>query len=149
MWTLRQNNNLGSRIQSLRIVQNIYSPNRFYLTFTNDNSWNFDKIVNVIKNLIFTLYTNLWFFLFFGWFYLALFLICLKTFLTTVNKCKIIKIMIIITINVKSFLERHFCGFRKQTYFCEKKLYYIQLLWRTAKIDRFYGIYLVLTKEMA
>ena len=62
--------------------------------------------------------------------------------------------IITIIINVKSFLERHFCGssihsFLKQTYFHEKKLYCIQSLRCTAKLDKFYAIYLVLTKEMA
>ena len=36
-------------------MQNIYSPNKFSLTFRNDDPWNVDKIVNVIEKLIFTL----------------------------------------------------------------------------------------------
>ena len=52
------------------------------------------------------------------------------------------------------YLERHFCGiwinsFRKWTYFCEKKLYCIKTLWCTAKLDKFYLIYVVPTHEMA
>ena len=72
-------------------------------------------------------------------------------FSSSVNKCTIM----IITINVKSFLERYFCeisinSFRKQMYFYEKKnMFCIQPLWSTAKLERFYAIYLVLTKEMA
>ena len=36
-------------------MQNIFSPYRFYVTFQHDDSWNFDKILNVIKKLIFML----------------------------------------------------------------------------------------------
>ena len=32
-------------------MQNIYSPNKFYLTFRNYDPWNVDKIVNVIEKL--------------------------------------------------------------------------------------------------
>ena len=55
--------------------------------------------------------------------------------------------------HVKSFLERHFYGISinsyRKIYFYEKNLFYMQPLWCTAKLDRFYVIYLVLTKEMA
>ena len=40
-------------------MQNIYSPNRFYLTFPNDDPLNVDNIVNVIEKLIFTLLENI------------------------------------------------------------------------------------------
>ena len=29
-------------------MQNIYSPTLFYLTFANDDYWNFDEILNAI-----------------------------------------------------------------------------------------------------
>ena len=32
-------------------MQNIYSPKRFYLTFPNDDSWNFDKVLNCTRPL--------------------------------------------------------------------------------------------------
>ena len=44
-----KNNNLGSRKLSLRVMQNMYSPNRFYVTFPHDDSWNFVKIWDLIK----------------------------------------------------------------------------------------------------
>ena len=40
-----------------------------------------------------------------------------------------------------------FAGFKSKLTFVKKTV--LQLLWRTAKIDEFYGICLVLTKEMA
>ena len=51
--------------------------------------------------------------------------------------------------HVKSILERHFYGilinsFRKKTFFCGKKLCCMQPLWRSAVLDKFYAIYLVL-----
>ena len=72
-----------------------------------------------------------------------------KPFLSTVNKC-IITITVII--NVKSFLERHFFrisinSFLKKTFFYEKKLFCVQPLWCTAKLDKFYVIYLVLRRN--
>ena len=94
---------LGSRKQSvMRSKTYIYSPNKFYLTFPHDESWNFDKILNVIKKLMLTLLCK----------YMIFPLVLadfnyVKLFLSTVNKC-IITITIIIIINVKSFLERHF-----------------------------------------
>ena len=51
LWTLRPKKHVGSRKHSLRVTQNIYLPNRFYLTFPNDNFWNFDETLNVIKNV--------------------------------------------------------------------------------------------------
>ena len=36
-------------------MQNIYLPNKFYLTFRNDDPRNVNKVVNVTENLIFTL----------------------------------------------------------------------------------------------
>ena len=47
-----------------------------------------------------------------------------------------------------------FCGistnsFQKQMYFYEKNLVYIEPFWCTAKLDKFFTIYFVLTKEMA
>ena len=33
----------------LNAKQNIYSPNRFHLTFPHDESGNFDKFLNVMK----------------------------------------------------------------------------------------------------
>ena len=44
-----KNESLGRRRESLRVMQNTYSPIRFYLTFPSDGSRNFDKILNVIK----------------------------------------------------------------------------------------------------
>ena len=85
---------------------NIYSPNRFYLTFPHDHSWCFDKTLNIIKKIMFTL---LYKYMIFSLFWLILIsFFCLnhvKLFLLTVNKCKI---TIAIIISVKSFLERHF-----------------------------------------
>ena len=52
--SLRKNGNLGFRKSTLRVIQNIHSPNRFYLTFPHDDSSNFDQILNVIKEIIFT-----------------------------------------------------------------------------------------------
>ena len=40
-------------------MQKIYSPNRFYLTFWNDDPSNVDNIVNVLEKLIFCFYTNM------------------------------------------------------------------------------------------
>ena len=56
--------------------------------------------------------------------------------------------------NVKSFRKRHLCGisiniFKKNKLIFMKKLYCTQQLGCTAKLDKFYVIYLVLTKEMA
>ena len=55
--------------------------------------------------------------------------------------------------NVKSFLEIFFWGFSQQfskiNVLLWKKLYCIQPLWCTASLDKFYTIYLVLTKKMA
>ena len=39
----------------------MYSPNRFYLTFLRNNSWNLEKNVNIKSNLHFN--TNIWFYL--------------------------------------------------------------------------------------
>ena len=113
--TLTQNKNPGPRKLSLRVMQNIYSPNRFYLTFPHGNFRSFDKILNIIKKPIFTiLYKCMIFPLCFGW---SLFvLIMWNLFLSTFNECTIIIviiiiikiIMIIIIINVKRFLEIHF-----------------------------------------
>ena len=33
-----KNKNLGSQKLSLRVMQNMYSPNRFYITFPHDDS---------------------------------------------------------------------------------------------------------------
>ena len=58
LWTLRQKQKLlGPRKLSLRIMQNFNSLNRFYLTFLHVDSWNFDKILNVLKNYL-RFYTN-------------------------------------------------------------------------------------------
>ena len=46
-------------------MQNIYSPNRFYLTFLSDDFQDFDKIENIIKKLISMPYKNTLFFYFF------------------------------------------------------------------------------------
>ena len=51
-------------------------------------------------------------------------------------------------IDAKSFLERHFSRISKINLLLWKKLYCIQPLSCTAKLDKYYGIYLVLTKEM-
>ena len=48
--TLEQKQKLGPGKLSLGVMQNIYSPNRFYLTFPHYNSRNSDKILNMIKN---------------------------------------------------------------------------------------------------
>ena len=69
-------------------------------------------------------------------------------FISTVNKCTI-TIMIIIMIDVKSFLERHFNGISKINLLLWKKLYCIQPLSCAAKLDKYYGIYLVLTKGIS
>ena len=65
-------------------MQNIYSPNKFYLSFRNDDSWNVDKIMNV--KLIFTLLHK---YVIFPLFYLTLinffFLNYVKSFLSKVN----------------------------------------------------------------
>ena len=50
---------IGSRKQSLRVMQSTYSSNRFYLTFPRDDSWNFGKVLSVIKKLTFTLLLRL------------------------------------------------------------------------------------------
>ena len=68
-------------------------------------------------------------------------------FLTTVNKCTI-TIMMIMMIDVKSFLERHFSWISKRYLVLLKKLYYIQPLSCTAKLDKYYEICLVLPKEI-
>ena len=73
-------------------MQNIYSPNRFYLTFPHDNSWSFDRILNLLNKRF---YTNIWF----------LSQLCeVMSFLPT--------IIMIIIINVNSFPERFFEGFQ-------------------------------------
>ena len=69
LWTLTQNKNPGPRKLSSRVMQNIYSPNRFYLTFSYGNFWSFDKILNITKKTIFTIiYKCMIFPLGFGWF---------------------------------------------------------------------------------
>ena len=108
-----KNNNLGSRKLSLRVMQNMYSPNRFYITFPHDNSWNFVKILNLIKKLIFKFLYEDMIFPLFGWLKLTpFFKIMWNLFILTITKCTI-TIMIMIMIEVKSFLERHFSGISK------------------------------------
>ena len=73
----------------------------------------------------------------------------LKLSLSTVNKCTMV-IMMTIMINIKNFLEIHFCGvsinsFRIWTFV---KLFCIQPLWCTAKLVKVHVMYLVLTKEI-
>ena len=56
--------------------------------------------------------------------------------------------------NVKSFMKRHFWGilvehFLKINFYEKNCIYCIQQLWCTKKLDKFYAIYLGLTKEMA
>ena len=97
-----------------RFTQNICSPNRFYLTFANDDSWNFDKTLkyNIKKTNKTKTKTFLYKYLVFPLFWLTLisfFFNYLNLFLSTANKCTM-KIMIIIIINVTNFLERHFRG---------------------------------------
>ena len=56
-----------------------------------------------------------------------------KPFLSTVNKCTIT--MIIIIINVKSFLERHFCSSFLERHFCGITITFLKinvLLWQKA-----------------
>ena len=66
------------------------------------------------------------------------------SFCSTVNKCTI-AIMIMIMINIKSFLEKLFLRtFENKSTF----LFWIQPLWCTAKRNKFHAIYLVVTKEM-
>ena len=103
------------------LKQNTYWPNRFYLTFPHDNSWNFDKILNAIKKLTFTfLYKYMIFFLIFCWLYSAFFFLNYRRpFWLTVNKCAIT-----IIINIKSFLERHFSGTSMNSFW--KKIYFHQ-----------------------
>ena len=36
-----------------RVMQSIYSPNRFYITFRHDDSWNFVQILHSIKKIMF------------------------------------------------------------------------------------------------
>ena len=47
-----KNKNLGSRKQSLRVMQSIQLPNKFYLTFSNVKT--FDETLNLIKKLTVT-----------------------------------------------------------------------------------------------
>ena len=110
LWALREKQKLRSQKTFLEgYAPNTYSPSRFYLTFSHENSWSFDKILNLIKNLILTLlYKYMTFPLF--WLILSSFF-CLnyaKPFLSTINKCAITIMIIAKIINVKSFLERHF-----------------------------------------
>ena len=66
------------------------------------------------------------------------------SFCSTVNKCTI-AIMIMVMINIKSFLEKLFLRtFENKSTF----LLWIQPLWCTAKRNKFHAIYLVVTKEM-
>ena len=44
-----KNRHLGPKKLSKRVMQNIYSPIKFYLTFPHDNSWTLDKILNMTK----------------------------------------------------------------------------------------------------
>ena len=62
-----KNKNVGSRKQSLRIKQNLYSPNRFYFIFQHDDSWNFDKILNAVRKNNIYYFIKYMAFLFFGW----------------------------------------------------------------------------------
>ena len=95
-------------------MQNLSSPNRFYLTLPLYEFWSFNKMLNIKKIDIYTFLQIYDFSSFWADFnYL---------FLSTVNKCTItmiiiiiimkiiIIIIIIIIITVKSLLERHFCG---------------------------------------
>ena len=68
------------------------------------------------------------------------------SFLSTVKTFTITK-MIIIMIDVKNFLERHFSRSLKINLHKEK-LSCIQPLPCTAKLDKYYRIYLALNKEM-
>ena len=43
----------------LQVIQNIYSPNRVYLTSPHDNSWVFNNIVHIIKKYRYTVRYNL------------------------------------------------------------------------------------------
>ena len=43
--------NLGPSKLSLRVMQNIHSPNRFLKTLPHDSSWSFDKILNINTNI--------------------------------------------------------------------------------------------------
>ena len=67
-------------------MQNIYSPNKFYLTFRNDDPLNVDKIVNVIEKLIFTLLYKYVIFPLFCLTLINFFLNYMKLFLSKVNK---------------------------------------------------------------
>ena len=109
----------------------MYSPNRFYLTLPHDNSWSFDKILNIMKKLTFS---PLYKFMIFPPFWQVLISFFLSKFCETFlldSQCTI-TIMIII-INDKSFIERHF----------------LWDFWCTAQLDKFYAIYLVLAMEKA
>ena len=91
-------------------MQSIYSPNRLYLTFPSDNSNKIIKIYNFTQIYDFSSFLAD--------------LSYVKPFLSTVNKCTIAIMTIII--NVKGFLERHFCSismnnFWKWIYLCDKK----------------------------
>ena len=111
--SVSKNKNFGSWKLSLRVMQNMYSPNRFYITFPHDNSWNFVKILNLIKKLIFKFLYEDMIFPLFGWLKLTpFFKIMWNLLISTVTKCTI-TIMIIIMIDVESFLERHFSGISK------------------------------------
>ena len=76
---------------------------------------------------------------------MADFKIMWNLFISTVNKCTI-TVMIIIMTDVKSFLERHFSRISK----IDILLWKIGVLQKpfscAAKLDNYYGIYLVLTK---
>ena len=141
-----KNKNLGSRRLSLRVMQKMYSPNRFHTTFRHGNSWNFVKTLNLIKKLIFKFLYKHMIFPFFGRLKLTLFFkIMWNLFIPTADKCTI-TIIIIIMIDVKRFRERHFSGISKINLLLWKKLYCIQPLSYAAKLDKYRGIYLVLTK---
>ena len=74
------------------VMQIIYSPIRFYLTFSHVDSWNFNWILNAITLTCF------------------FFLNHVKPFLPAVNKCTVTILIIVTIINVKNFQERRFCG---------------------------------------
>ena len=112
------------------------------------------KAFNVIKKLYLYFYTHTVFLLF--WLTLiSFFLNYVKPYVNTewCARCAI-AVMTIIMNNIKCFLKRHFWGdfnklFLKINLLLWKKPYCIQQLRCTAKLDKFYEIYLVLTKEMA
>ena len=144
----------------MRVTQNMYSPNRFYLTFRRDNSWDFDEILNVIKKNIHA-FIQIYDFSSFWLTLINLFPHYVKPSYVNTEWCAIctitlviiITIIIIIIINTKNFRKRHFCGISK-TVFKNKITFMKKAVLQTTtlmhcKARQVLRDLLVLTKEMA